>query len=89
MFSLNTICKKTIIVKAGGNGKGTTSKKKAPIKTKKYFQSIFAYSKLSFKDNPNSILTYHLQNDLSGLDLNLNQILFYTYFYNLTLPSNY
>jgi hypothetical protein len=33
IFKSNMICKNIMIVKAGGNGKGTTSNKKAPIKT--------------------------------------------------------
>jgi hypothetical protein len=35
------ICKKTMMVKAGGKGIGTTSKNKDPIKTNKYCQYIF------------------------------------------------
>jgi hypothetical protein len=35
------ICKKTMMVKAGGKGKGTTSNKKDPRKTKKYCHHIF------------------------------------------------
>jgi len=34
------ICKKTMIVKAGGKGKGTTSNNKAPIKTNRYCHHI-------------------------------------------------
>jgi hypothetical protein len=33
IFNPKTICKKTMMVKAGGNGKGTTSNKNAPTKT--------------------------------------------------------
>jgi len=34
------ICKKTMMVKAGGNGKGTTSNKNAPKKTNRYCHHI-------------------------------------------------
>jgi hypothetical protein len=40
MFKSNMICKKTMIVKAGGKGKGTTSNNKAPIKTNRYCHHI-------------------------------------------------
>jgi len=41
MFRPNMICKKTMMVKAGGKGNGTTSNKKAPIKTNRYCHYIF------------------------------------------------
>jgi hypothetical protein len=41
MFKSNIICKKTMMVKAGGKGKGTTSNNKAPIKTNRYGHHIF------------------------------------------------
>jgi len=35
------ICKKTMMVNAGGKGIGTTSNKKEPIKTNRYCHHIF------------------------------------------------
>ena len=40
MFNPNMICKKTMMVKAGGKGIGTTSNKNDPIKTNKYCHQI-------------------------------------------------
>jgi hypothetical protein len=40
MFNPNMICKKTIMVKAGGKGIGTTSNRKDPIKTNRYCHHI-------------------------------------------------
>jgi hypothetical protein len=41
IFKSNVICKKTMMVKAGGKGIGTTSNKKDPINTNKYCHHIF------------------------------------------------
>lgn len=41
MFKPNVICKKIMMVKAGGKGNGTTSKAKAPIKTNRNCHHIF------------------------------------------------
>ncbi len=41
MFRPNIICKKTMIVNAGGKGKGTASNIKAPINNNKYCHHIF------------------------------------------------
>ena len=49
MFKSNIICIKTIIVKAGGKGNGTTSKINAPKNTNTYFHHmVFLQIKLDY-----------------------------------------
>ena len=53
MFNPNMICKKTMMVKAGGKGNGTTSNNKDPIKTNRYCHHIFlTFCNNTFSNRP-------------------------------------